>query len=446
MRILIYGINFSPELTGVGKYTGEMAEWLADRGHAVRVVTAPPHYPHWQVSNNYSRWRYRRERCVSASGSGGTLEVFRCPLWVPHAPRGWRRVLHLASFALTTVPAMLTQIFWRPEIVLVIEPAFLCAPLALLVARLSGATAGLHVQDFELDAAFKLGDLSNAPAKRLGYAVERFLMGRFDRVSAISRRMVEQLPGKGVDPARAVLFRNWVDTSAIHPLIGPNPLREQLGIPKRAVVALYSGSMGKKQGLELLAEASRRLASRPDIQFIFCGDGPYREPLAKSCEDSRNALFLPLQPPELLNNLLAMADIHLLPQKAGAADLVMPSKLTGMLASGRAILATADPGTQLAAELECRGMVTPPGNIEAFVSALLRLADDGDLRHRLGRQARKYAVDHLDREKILSRFEGALLEACGQSLAQTAESLSADEVGEFQHLNGLEFPVVVEKK
>ncbi|HYL67640.1 MAG TPA: glycosyltransferase WbuB [Candidatus Limnocylindria bacterium] len=446
MRILIYGINFSPELTGVGKYTGEMAEWLAARGHSVRVVTAPPHYPHWEVSNDYSPWRYRREQWGSAGRSGSTISVLRCPLWVPRAPRGWRRVLHLASFALTTVPPMLEQILWQPEIVLVIEPAFLCAPLALFVARLCGAPAWLHVQDFELDAAFKLGDLSNAPARRWAQAVERLLMRRFDRVSAISDRMVERLAGKGVDPSRAIIFRNWVDTSAIHPLAGPSPWREKLGIPNPAVVALYSGSMGKKQGLELLAEASQRLASRPDIHFIFCGDGAYRETLEKSCEVSPNVLFLPLQPPELLNNLLAMADIHLLPQRAGAADLVMPSKLTGMLASGRAILATADHGTQLAAELEGRGMVTPPGDIDAFVSALLRLADDGSLRRRMGRNARKYAVDHMDREKILSRFEGSLLAACGQSFAQAEESARGVPVGEFQHLGRLEFPVVVEKK
>ena len=431
MRILIYGINFSPELTGVGKYTGEMAEWLAARGHEVRVVTSPPHYPHWLVPSKYSSWRYRREQGVSAGRSGGTLEVVRCPLWVPRAPRGWRRILHLASFALTTVPAMLAQIFWQPEIALVIEPAVLCAPLALFVARLSGATAWLHVQDFEVDAAFELGDLSNAPARQWAHAVERFLMRRFDRVSAISGRMVEQLPGKGVDPSRTVLFRNWVDTSAIHPLTGPSPWREKLGIPKQAVVALYSGSMGRKQGLELLVEASRRLASRPDIQFVFCGDGAYRETLERRCRKSCNVLFLPLQPREQLNDLLNMADIHLLPQRAGAADLVMPSKLTGMLASGRAILATAHPGTQLAAELEARGMVTPPGDADALVSALIRLADDDVLRSRMGQEARQYAIRHLDRDEIISRFERALLEACGRSTTRAEEPSPASEAGKL---------------
>lgn len=54
MRILVYGINYSPELTGIGKYTGEMVEWMAGQGHEVRVVTAPPYYPQWQVGEHYS--------------------------------------------------------------------------------------------------------------------------------------------------------------------------------------------------------------------------------------------------------------------------------------------------------------------------------------------------------------------------------------------------------
>lgn len=61
MKILVYGINYSPELTGIGKYTGEMVEWLAAQGHEVRVITAPPYYPQWQVGENYSARRYKRE-------------------------------------------------------------------------------------------------------------------------------------------------------------------------------------------------------------------------------------------------------------------------------------------------------------------------------------------------------------------------------------------------
>ena len=95
-----------------------------------------------------------------------------------------------------------------------------------------------------------------------------------------------------------------------------------------------TGNMGLKQGLHVLIEVSRKLVARRDLYFILCGDGPYREELmATAGQQCANLSFLPLQPADRLNDLLNLADIHLLPQLGGAANLVMPSKLTGMLAS-----------------------------------------------------------------------------------------------------------------
>jgi colanic acid biosynthesis glycosyl transferase WcaI len=338
----------------------------------------------------------------------GQLEVIRCPLWVPRTPRGWKRVLHLLSFSFSSWPAMLKIVRWKPAVVLLVAPTLFCAAQTLCVARLSGAVAWLHVQDFEIDAAFQLRDFSSSALQRFIRGVERVLMRSFDRVSAVSERMVERLVAKGIDETRCILFPNWVDTSLIHPLPQAVPLRAELGISEESVVALYSGSLGKKQGLTLLLEVSRRLGVRHNVQFVFCVDGPGREQFAKAAKESGNVIVLPLQPMARLNELLNLADIHLLPQLACAADLVMPSKLTGMMASGRPVLATAEPGTQIAEILSQRGLVTRPGNPEEFASALIRLAENPDLRNRLGRRAREYAVSHMDRNLLLARFEGCL--------------------------------------
>jgi colanic acid biosynthesis glycosyl transferase WcaI len=182
--------------------------------------------------------------------------------------------------------------------------------------------------------------------------------------------------------------------------------------------------MGKKQGLELLVEASRRLATRSEMQFVFCGEGTQRDQIAQMTSQANNVKFLPLQPADRLNDLLNLADIHLLPQRADAADLVMPSKLTGMLASGRPVVATAHRGTQLAEQLKGRGLIASPGDVNSFIAATNRLADDPDLRKRLGEEARKYAVRHLDRETILCRFEVCLYEARSQFVRPRKEKVS----------------------
>lgn len=401
MRLVIHSINYYPELTGIGKYTSEMAEWFAERAHFVNVITAYPYYPKWRVSPEYTPWKYKKEVLRGVT-------VWRCPFWVPSKPSGLSRLIHLMSFALGSLPLMLSMPFWRPDVILVIEPPLFCAPQALLSARLSRAKAWLHIQDFEVDASFDLGLLPS----RLRSPVEvfeRWLLRQFDRVSTISPRMLDRLGRKGTQPERSVHFPNWVDTETIFPLSQPSPLRQALGLSPETVMALYSGNIGEKQGIEIIIEAAGLLREDPGIRVVICGDGSARERLIRLAKDLPNIHFLPLQPAEQLNDLLNAADIHLLPQRADVADLVMPSKLTGMLASGRPILATAQPGTQVAEVVSQCGLVVPPDDAEAIALGIKQLAGDPAGRVRLGNEAREYAERNLSREAILQRFEQDLL-------------------------------------
>jgi len=404
MRILILGINYAPELTGIGKYTGEMAEWLAAHGHLVRVVTAPPYYPEWRISNAYSAWRYHAEEMNGVS-------IWRCPLWVPAKPSGLKRLIHLASFAISSFPVMLMQLRWKPDVVIAIEPPLMCAPAALFVSRLAGAKAWLHIQDFEVDAAFELGILKAEWLRKLVLYVERWLMRNFDRVSTISNSMVAKLVEKGVGQDKSALFPNWVDMAIIFPREQVSPLRNLLGFPAEKIVALYSGNIGEKQGLDIVLEAASRLVSNPKIQFVLCGEGAARARLFEKYERLPNVVWLPLQPVERLNDLLNLADIHLLPQRADVADLVMPSKLSGMLASGRPVLATAHFGTQLAQLVTTCGKVVEPGDIQEFVEGLLELVHSAQIRAELGSSAR-HAAQAWDKSIILQRFEEQLNGLC----------------------------------
>jgi colanic acid biosynthesis glycosyl transferase WcaI len=406
VKLLFYGINFAPELTGIGKYTGEMAQWLAQAGHEVRVITAPPYYPAWKVGDGHSASAYRTETWHG-------VRVMRTPLWVPAQPGGLKRLLHLASFALSSLPVLCAQWRWKPDVVWVVEPPLMCAPAAVAFASLRGARSWLHIQDYEVDAAFDLGLIKGATLRRWVQRAERWLMRRFDRVSAISGRMVDRALTKGVAPTRMVHFPNWVDISGITPLGAPSAYRAELGLAPDAVVALYSGNMGNKQGLDILADVARLLQDDPRIQFVLGGNGSGRADLQVRCAGLNNVRFLDLQPLERLNDWLGLADVHLLPQRADAADLVMPSKLTGMLASGRAVLATALPETELCRVVEhdavC-GVVVPPENPVAMAHALRALAADPTHRATLGANGRRHAEAEMSQDVILRRFEAQLRE------------------------------------
>lgn len=363
-RVIVYCMNYAPEVAGVGRYTGEIAEHFASIGMDVLVVTTPPHYPGWNVQGGFENaYSLRSEQKIN---------VIRCPL-VLHRKMGgiWRLIAPL-SFAMSSAPVIFWQILRRrPDVVFCVEPTLFAAPAAQVAARLAGAATVLHVQDLEVDAAFAVGHLgSRSWLKKIGHAFERMTLRRFDKVITISSRMAEKLRQKGIEDERLEVVRNWVDLSHIYPLAEKSPYRDQLGFKDDDFVTLYSGNIGAKQGLGVLLDAAEKLKDEPRAHFVIAGEGPLKAELQARYAHLKNVRFLPFQPYARLNEFLNMADLHALPQDKGAADLVLPSKLGGMLASGRPLIVTADEGTELTEFLRGTAMITPPGDVEALAAGI----------------------------------------------------------------------------
>lgn len=417
MKIMLLSLNYAPELTGIGKFNAELCEWLAARGHAVQVVCAPPYYPGWSVHSGYVGWRYTKEKL-------GRANVTRCPIYLPKKVTGRRRLIHLASFGLSSFPVALWHAFaWRPDVILMTEPPLAAAPAAILASRLCGCRAVLHVQDFETDAAFELGLLPRGLLETMSTKVERWLMRQFSLVSTISPRMLERLLTKGVALDRTALVSNWADLHAEVTEEKSRAWRQAAGIQPDELMLLYAGNMGMKQGLETLVEAARLASGRTDWRFVFCGDGAGRARLETSAAGLRNVTFLPLQPLEALATMLKAADIHLLPQRKGAADLVMPSKLGNILASGRPVIAGAIAGTQLHEAVQSSGIAAPPEDAPSLLAAIETLAGHPELRRALGDNARREACARWNKDRILMTFEELMAEGTPPSPApELAES------------------------
>ncbi|TMV80979.1 colanic acid biosynthesis glycosyltransferase WcaI [Thioclava sp. BHET1] len=398
MKFLILGINYAPEMIGIAVYTSQLAEGLAARGHDVEVVTAQPYYPAWQVMEGWPRFGYRAERPMK------NLRVTHCPLYVPATPTGAKRLLHYASFTLSAAPKLLARaVRQRPDHVLVVAPSLVSAPLGRLAARLSGAQSWLHIQDFEVEAAFATGFLTRGTRfGRLAEWFEHRVLSGFDRISTISRPMLAKLEEKGIARDSIFELRNWADLSRVTPMTEPSPLKVELGITTPHV-ALYSGNVARKQGIEIIPEAARRLRHRSDLTFVICGNGPYVAELKAQTADLPHVRYFPLQPIERLSQLLGMADLHLLPQIADAADLVLPSKLTNMLASGRPVIATAAEGTALAEEIAGCGARVVPGDSVGFAAAIEDLLRDPARLAAIGVAARARAEERWDRERIIDQ-------------------------------------------
>ena len=342
MKILLYGINYSPELTGIGKYSGEFARWCAKQGHEVRVLTAPAYYPDWRVAPEFSSYRY--EKTVEDE-----VSVTRCPLYVPSRPSSITRILHLSSFTISSMFALFANVRWKPDLVIQVAPTLFCSPATLIFSKLVRAHSVLHIQDYEIDAMFGLSMAGGGGFRKLAYWFERTLLRRFGSISTISDGMIKRAIAKGVEEERLILFPNWSEIDHFRGAAKNDGLLRGLGMDPTRKIILYSGSMGEKQGLESVLDAAERLSTRDDIQFLLVGEGGAKSSLEDDCarRQLRNVIFAPLQSYDVLPDLLASAACHLVIQKRGAADAVLPSKLTNILAVGGNSVVTADEGTSL---------------------------------------------------------------------------------------------------
>jgi len=406
-RILIIGLNYAPEVIGIGPFTTGMAEGLVQLGHPVEAVVGVPYYPQWRSVPPFgNRW----QRSVE-----GGVSVVRCPHYIPARPSGPRRIAHLFSFACSAlVPALQSACkvrAQRPQVVICVAPALLSVPAAWLAARISGARLWLHVQDFEVEAAFATGLVSPGMFARLAGFLECNILKLADRISTISPQMCARLIAKGVPAARVSELRNWSNAPIPVPLShdAPQPAdyRRKWGLEGRKV-ALYSGNIANKQGIEIIIETAQILAERRDIAFVICGEGPNRARLETLAQGLGNVQFHDLQPVENICELLSLASVHLLPQIAGAADLVLPSKLANMLASARPIIATAAAGTGLHAEVEGCGLATDPGDAPSLALAIKQLIDNPILADAMGQEGRNRAAERWSRGPIIARMSAEI--------------------------------------
>lgn len=421
LDILVFGLNFAPEPTGTGRYTGETAAWLARRGHRVTAIVGLPHYPQWRVYQGYSRAGVLRENLEG-------VDVWRVPHFVPPVTRltGASRLRMDLHFGLSAARYWIPRLFaaGRPDVVMAVAPPLIVGFYPILY-RLRGVPWLLHLQDLQVDVALQLGMLRNVLMRKMLPSIEGFILRRATAVSTITEAMRRRVISKGARPDRVFVFPNWADIDMVRPAARENSFRAELGIGPDHILVMYAGAFGVKHGLDVLVEAAAHLVGEEKLHIVLIGHGADRarvEELAYRLR-LRNVQFLDVQPAERLPEVLAAADIHLVLQKRRAADLVMPSKLGNILASGRPCIATADPGTALHDLVGgCNlGLVCPPEDPAALASAILRLASDPGLRLTLGQRARSYAEENLGKEIILKDFEERLA-----ALARRTDAPRAD--------------------
>ncbi|MGO9455405.1 MAG: WcaI family glycosyltransferase [Candidatus Binataceae bacterium] len=407
MQVLILGLNYLPESTSIGPYTADLAEHLSGAGHQVQVITGFPVAPYFKIWEGYRGRRFMRE---TING----IPVLRTWLYVPARPgRAANRVAFDMSFA---VSAMLGGIISGPvDVIIAISPPLQIALTALALAGIKHAKVFLQIKDLVPDAAIAAGMLAaQGRAAKFGYALERLICSKVDRIGVICEGFKTNLTGKGIAADKIDIVPDYIDLDFMRQVERLNPFRREHRIGDKEFVATYSGSIAMKQGLRVFVEAAAQMVHEPELRFLLIGDGPYLPELRTAASDlaADNLTFMPLQSREQLPFQLGAADALVITQRKAVSDCVFPGKLLYYMAAGRPIIAAVSSDSETGKFINRHrvGIVTAPEDPPAFAQGVSALRANIELAHELGCNGRAVAERVFERKQVLTRFEGVLRE------------------------------------
>jgi glycosyltransferase involved in cell wall biosynthesis len=226
--------------------------------------------------------------------------------------------------------------------------------------------------------------------------------------------MRKRLEAKGAAPARLRVIPNWVDTSEITPQPRDNEWARARELADDFVV-MHSGNVGHAQDLDSLVRSATVLRDLDDLAIVIAGFGARHSEmvaLAKRLEVEDTVRFLPYQMRDKLPLSLSSADLHVVGLAKGLAGYVVPSRLYGILAAGRPVIAAAEDESEtgrLVREIGC-GVVIEPGRPE-LLARTIRAAREGAFElEEMGRRGREYVVREADRSVAMERYRSVVAE------------------------------------
>lgn len=380
MKLIFVNRYFHPDTSATAQLLSDLAFALAKRGARVLVIT--------------NRQRYDDVNAhLPAHDSSRGVRIER--VWTSRfgrAPLSARIVDYLSFYFFASIAlAMRAR---RGDIVVAkTDPPLISVPIAL-IALLRGARLVNWAQDVYPEVAERKNVALAQGASGALLRVLRDFSLRTATVNVVLGELMARETRQHAGPsARIEIVHNWADGDAIAPIArAANSLRAEWALEGKFVVE-YSGNMGQVHEFKTMLDAAEKLSDRTDILFLFIGRGFHRVWIETEAGARRlaNVVFKPHQPPERLSESLGVADAHmvsLLPEMEG---LVVPSKIYGILASGRPTLNIGDPAGEVAKILDTAnaGFTIPPGDSALLAKRILEIALSPDGGAGLGRNARQ---------------------------------------------------------
>jgi glycosyltransferase involved in cell wall biosynthesis len=398
VRICFLTQYFYPDIGAPQARLYELAVRLAQRGHEMTVLTAMPYYPEGWIKEGY-RGRLRMTETVNS------VRIIRTWLYATKSLGVVRRMANFLSFAATSGLLGVWGL-GRQDVLLVESPPLFLGATGWILAKWTGAKFVLNVSDVWPATITAIGMMSERhPAVRLVGWLEKWLYRHSDLVTGTSFGITEHINRRFPEIPTAVIT-NGADTKVFRPELRSDAVRRAFGVEDGQIAFLYAGLHGYLQGLEQVIEAARILRDRRDIRFVMVGDGARREALMDlaKCYSLTNIGFYGVRPKAEMPAIVASMDAALIPLAAEFPG-AMPSKSYEALACGLPLVVASRADIVEFVKRHEVGLAVDPGDVDGLVGLVRRLADDRELRRRMGRQAIEVAKQ-FDRDTIARDVEG----------------------------------------
>jgi len=398
MRILVVTPYYAPDLGPSAPLLALLSEQLAANGHQMTVLAAAPHFPSGQVDPCYRPRPWQR-------GTRNGVQVFR--VWVPSGDRS-NLVHRLLTFVAFQILVSLIGLCLKYDAILITNPALETALPFALLAWLRRKPSIFCVWDLYPEVGMQLGIFRHPAVIGLVKAMEDFCLRRTQAVQALAEGFVPNLARRVSSTTILEVISPWVDTELIRPMPRSNSFSVEHDLDDVFVV-LYAGNLGLSQGLATVLEAARALADRPEIAFVFVGDGAGKERLMGQAQawGLPNVRFLPFQPRARLPEVLASADVSLVVLRLGLSSGSLPSKTFSILASGRPVLASVDGQNDVRRLVQrAQAGIVVPLEVAVIAHALAQLLHSGKQRKLLGAKAAQLARERFDPRHVALQMIG----------------------------------------
>ena len=391
-EITFIGLNFAPEDSAIGLYSSEWVNQLESDGHNVTVVTGFPYYPQWSVFKQYkNKPRFLQEYI------GGT-KILRYRQYVPKAPTFFKRIVHIIDFTVGSLFNLFK--IKKCDLVIAVVPFTTSAFLGWIQKKRFNSKFWIHIQDFELDAALQSKkEPKVGPAFSLMFRLESWLFRKPDIVSTISHSMIDTLRKKS--NSSSFYLPNWVNPDAINPATA----NFHRYINSSKIVLLYSGNIGEKQDWNSFVEFCNDI-NQNNYEIIIVGDGSKKNWLLERTVHLQNIKHYPPVPYSELSDLLCSVDIHLLFQKPDFLDIVMPSKVLGMMASAKPSLIIGHRESEINSVFKSNniGLYFDRYSKEVVIE-LDKISKQNSQMKQMGENARVYVIKNFSKNKILKQVQ-----------------------------------------